>query len=274
VTQTAVAQLRAIASQEFFRYVFRLRGAWVYLLAFGPAAIIAVHASALWVGRSRATMETDTQIMAGFFLIYYLRLGIYFGCLGIFTRLFRGDMAERVMHYYFLAPVRREILVAGKFLAGLAMAFLAFGAGVAFSFALMYVGHGQEGWRFLSAGPGLSHLASYLLVTLLACTGYGSLFLLLGILFRNPIIPAVIVMLWEGLNHFLPNALKKLSVIYYLEPLCPVELPLNDLGSVFAIPPDPISPWLAVPGLLLVAAGMLFYACFKSRTLEINYSSD
>jgi ABC-type transport system involved in multi-copper enzyme maturation permease subunit len=269
-----LTQIRAIFRQEFWRYLFRFRGAWIYVLAFGPCVIIGFHYWMLLTGRDRANLQEDSTIMGAIFLIYYLRLGIYFSCLGIFTRLFRGDMVERTLHYYFLAPVRREVLVAGKFLAGLCVACLTFGSGVMISYALMFAGHGQEGWRFFTDGPGLQHLGAYLLVTLLACTGYGALFLLFGLLFRNPIIPAVVVMLWEGLNHFLPNVLKKFSVIFYLEPLCPVELPLRDVSAIFAVSPDPVSPWLAIPGLFLVAGSLLAFACYRSRSMEINYSSD
>lgn len=269
-----IAQVKAIFRQEFWRYLLRLRGAWIYLLAFGPALIIGGHTFRVLSGRDRGNLQEDVTIMAGFFLIYYLRLGIYFSCLGIFTRLFRGDMVERTLHYYFLAPVRREVLVAGKFLAGLSVAFLAFGSGVALSYVLILTSYGGDGLRYFTEGPGLGHLGAYLLVTLLACTGYGALFLLFGLVFRNPIIPAVVVMIWEGLNHFLPNVLKKFSVIFYLEPLCPIELPIKDFSAIFAVSPDPVSAWLAVPGLFVVAGSLLAYSCVKSRTLEINYSTD
>jgi ABC-type transport system involved in multi-copper enzyme maturation permease subunit len=274
MNSATAAQIKAIFHQEFWRYLFRPRGAWVYLLAFGPALIVATHCWMLITGRHRGSVQEDTNVMAGIFLIYYLRLGIYFSCLGIFTRLFRGDMVERTLHYYFLAPVRREVLVAGKFLAGLCIAALAFGGGVALCFGLMYAGHGEEGLRFLTEGPGLQQLGSYLLVTVLACTGYGALFLLFGLLFKNPIIPAVVVMIWEGLNHFLPNVLKKFSVIFYLEPLCPVELPIRDVSAIFAVSPDPVSAWIAIPGLFAVAGSLLAYACHRSRSMEINYSAD
>lgn len=269
-----VAQLKAIFRQEFWRYLLRFRGMWVYVLALGPALIVGGHTWMLLTGRDRSNLQEDVTVMAGIFLIYYLRLGIYFSCLGIFTRLFRGDMVERTLHYYFLAPVRREVLVAGKFLAGLCVTSLAFGTGVLLSYLLMFAAHGEESARFYSDGPGLQHLGAYLLVTLLACTGYGALFLLFGLLFKNPIIPAVVVMIWEGLNHFLPNVLKKFSVIFYLEPLCPVELPMRDVSAIFAVSPDPVSPWIAIPGLFTVAGVLLAYACIKSRALEINYSAD
>lgn len=269
-----VMQLRAIFRQEIWRHLFRLRGFWIYILAFGPALIIGGHTWMVLAGRDRSNIQEDTTVLAGFFLIYYLRLGIYFGCLGIFTRLFRGDMVERIMHYYFLAPIRREVLVTGKFLAGIVAAFTAFGAGFTLCFFLIYAAYGEEGMRYVTEGPGLSQLGSYLLVALLACTGYGAMFLLFGLLFRNPILPAILVMIWEGLNHFLPNILKKISVIFYLEPLCPIELPIRDIGAIFAVSPDPISPWIAIPGLFIVSGSLLAYACLKSRSLEINYSSD
>jgi hypothetical protein len=60
-----------------------------------------------------------------------------------------------------------------------------------------------------------------MLVTALACVGYGAVFLMSGILFRNPMIPAAVVMVWENLNPFLPTVLKKISVIFCLKNLCP-----------------------------------------------------
>jgi hypothetical protein len=40
--------------------------------------------------------------------LYYIRLGVFFGCLGIFSRLIRGEMIERSLHFYLLSPVRRS----------------------------------------------------------------------------------------------------------------------------------------------------------------------
>jgi len=70
-------------------------------------------------------------------------------------------------------------------------------------------------------GPGLSQLGSYVLVTALACIGYGAVFLMCGILFRNPMIAAAVVWVWENLNPFLPTLLKKISVIFLPEESLP-----------------------------------------------------
>src|SRR5579863_5676357 len=64
-------------------------------------------------------LPEDSVIFAGVFQFFYLRLAIFFGCLGIFMNLFRGEILDKSLHFYFLAPIRREVLMVGKFLAGL-----------------------------------------------------------------------------------------------------------------------------------------------------------
>ena len=59
--------------------------------------------------------DEDRTIFAGIFQFFYLRLAIFFGCLGMFMYLFRGEMSNRTLHYWFLAPARREVLLVGKY---------------------------------------------------------------------------------------------------------------------------------------------------------------
>ena len=55
-------------------------------------------------------------------------------------------------------------------------------------------------------------------------------------------IPAARVLGWEWLNSFLPAVLKKISVIHYLQSLCPVPI---DAGP-FALPAEPTPAPLAI----------------------------
>jgi ABC-type transport system involved in multi-copper enzyme maturation permease subunit len=251
------------------------RGLWLFLLALLPLLPITLHTIVASLGDPNAQhpLDNDTTILAGIFQFYYVRLGIFFGCLGLFTRLFRGEMMERSLHHYLLAPVRRELLTLGKFLAGLIISVATFATAVLLAFGLMYLHYGAEARAFVLEGPGLGHLGSYLLVAVLACLGYGSLFLLLGLVARNPILPAVPILIWESINHLLPSSLKFLSVVFYLEPLLPVEVPpSNELLTFFAIPADPVSGYVAVPGVIAVSAVVLLAACLKARSTEINYA--
>jgi hypothetical protein len=48
-------------------------------------------------------------------------------------------------------------------------------------------------------------------------------------------IPAAAILGWEWINFLLPPALKKISVIHYLQSLCPVPVP----HGPFALPAEP-----------------------------------
>ena len=136
------------------------------------------------------------------YAVYYggfiLRTVVFFGCAWIFMNLFRGDLVDRSLHFYFLSPVRREVLVVGKYLSGLVTSVILFGATTIISLLLLYFPHFYaESSRFFFAGPGLGQLLTYAGITVLACIGYGAFFLVVGLFFRNPIIPALVLYGWE-----------------------------------------------------------------------------
>src|SRR5215831_14572539 len=113
--QLWTAQVFAVVRIELKKSLWMRRSVWIYLVAFAPAFAVGLHALNSPMGRN-CSLGEDTAILAGIFQLFYLRLGIFFGCLGLFTWLFRGEVVEKSLHYYFLAPLRREVLVAGKFL--------------------------------------------------------------------------------------------------------------------------------------------------------------
>ena len=274
VDSTVLRQIGGVMRLELKKAFLSKRGWWIYFLALGPVAITMLHwlvASRSHGSGSRHSIGEDSIIFSAMFLFYYLRAGIFFGCMGIFSNLFRGEMLEKTLHYYFLTPLRRELLVAGKYLAGLIVALALFGSSVALAFLTIGAHFGPAWTDYLMHGPGLGQLGSYVLVTALACIGYGSVFLMCGLFFKNPMIAAAVVWVWEGLNPFLPELLKKISVIFYLKSLCPVEVPVPPPFSVMVVESDPTPMWIAVPGLLAVAAILLVYSAISARQAEINY---
>jgi ABC-type transport system involved in multi-copper enzyme maturation permease subunit len=225
------------------------------------------------------TVGENTVVFAGVFQFFYLRLAIFFGCLGIFMNLFRGELLDKSLHFYFLAPIRRDVLMLAKYFAGLLAATVIFVSSELLQFiALCWSFNSAALNSYLYHGNGLAHAAAYLGITALACIGYGSLFLAAGLWFRNPILPAAVILIWEALNPFLPSMLQKISVIYYLKSLCPVEIPASpDTPAVFALlisNPEPIAAPVAIIGLILVSMAILFISSRRVRHMEINYTTE
>jgi ABC-type transport system involved in multi-copper enzyme maturation permease subunit len=265
-------QFRRFTRIEIRRNLFTRRAWWIYFLAFIPAVIIFIHLLA--DTHPSFDLSDDTQVLAGVMQFYYIRLGVFFGCLGIFSRLIRGEMIERSLHYYLLSPVRREVILLSKFFAGAVSAVVVFGTAVIADFVLMYAGYGAAGSDYMLNGPGLGQLESYLLIVVLACLGYGSIFLLLSLMFRNPMPGALLLLGWEAINPVLPSLLQKFSVASYLRHLMPVSVPAEGIFALLTVETEPVSAWVAVLGLLALIAVVLTYSCYRIRTLEIRYTID
>jgi ABC-type transport system involved in multi-copper enzyme maturation permease subunit len=228
--------------------------------------------------RPLANLENDRGVFAGVFQLFYLRLGIFFGCLGIFMNLFRGEMLDKTLHFWLLAPVRREVLLAGKYLAGLVAASVIFTFGALLCFAAMLWPQDPAQVQMYLHEQALTHALWYAASALLACVGYGSFFVASGLLVRNPIIPAAVLLLWENIAGFLPSMLQKLSVLHYVQALCPVAVPTDpDMPAIlrlFFAPAAPPSAPVAIAGVLALTALVLWLASRVIRKIEINYSTE
>ena len=222
--------------------------------------------------------EEDRQIFAGIFQYFYLRLAIFFGCLGIFMNFFRGEMLDRTLHYWFLVPARREVLLAGKYGAGLIASIVIFAGGALLCFGVLLLLQNPAEVQAYWQAAGWAHAFWYTTAAVLGCVGYGSVFLAAGLLLRNPILPAAVLLGWEAINGFLPEILQKLSVLYYLQSLCPVPAPMDKdapaLLQLLLKPAAPASHAGAIFGIMIVTAAVLWIAVIAIRRMEVSYSSE
>ena len=269
-----VRQTLAIMRLEIKKNFLSRRALLLYLAAGLPLALVAMVAL---VRPDRNEMNEMNsiglvgQVYAAIYNGLILRTLVFFGCAWVFMNLFRGEVVDRSLHYYFLAPVRREVLVVGKYLSGLLATILLFGIATAGSMFILYFGvFPVEAGGYFFDGNGTSHLLAYVGVTTLACIGYGAVFLIVGLFFRNPIIPGLVLYGWEWINFLLPPLLKKVSVIHYLTSLVPV--PMSE--GPFAVLAEPTPAWISVPSLLLFTAVVLFLAGSHIRRMEISYAGD
>ncbi len=265
-------QAKRLVRIELRRNLFSWKASWIYFLAFVPTFIIAIHA--VFNAHDPSDLSQDTKVLANVLQLYYVRLGVFFGCLGIFSRLIRGEMIERSLHFYLLSPVRREVLLMSKFVAGSITALCLFVTATLADVALMYLPYGPAGREYLLNGPGFGELKAYLLIIILACLGYGAVFLLLSMIFRNPTPGALLFLGWEAINPVMPSLLQKLSVASYLRHLMPVDVGAQGLFALLTVRTEPVSAWVASCGLLLLITVVLLYSCYRMRTLELRYATE
>jgi ABC-type transport system involved in multi-copper enzyme maturation permease subunit len=262
-------QITVLARQEIGRSLFSRRALPIYLLAAMPVGLALLRAIFLPESQRAHPTHTTTEF-AQIFHFFILRFIIFFSSALLFVKLFRGEILERSLHYHLLAPVRREVLAVGKYLGGLVSSSLALGAMTVVTWLLFYLAHGSGGVDHILSFSGAGELWAYLVITVLACAAYGALFLLAGLFFKNPMVPAVLFLGWEVLTPFLPGFLKVLSVVHYLGSLEPVPISQGP----FALMAQPVPGWLAVVALIAIAGGLLALAAWKTRGLEITYSTE
>jgi ABC-type transport system involved in multi-copper enzyme maturation permease subunit len=265
------SQIAAIMRLELRKNFIGKRAILIYLLASVPILLMAALSAEInWQQSRNNNIGEINIIFANLYEGLILRTIVFFGCAWIFMNLFRGEVVDRSLHYYFLSPLRREVLVCGKYLSGLVASLVLFGISTAGSLLFLYVGLGSAGRDYFANGAGKSQAIAYLGITALGCIGYGAAFLVIGLFFRNPIIPALLAYGWEWINFLLPPVLKKISIIHYLHSLAPVPVP----EGPFAMVAEPTPAYLSVPGLLIVTAAVLALASVQIRRMEINYGGE
>ncbi len=268
-------QIRAILSLELEKNFLSRRSILIYLLAFLPLFPLLILALFSRPGDDWNDFNNFGKIYAVLYHGFILRTVVFFGCAWIFMNLFRGDLVDRSLHYYFLSAVRREVLVVGKYLSGLMTSIILFTTTTVVAMLLLYFPHFySQSVRYFTEGRGFGQLLSYAGITMLACVGYGAFFLVVGLFIRNPIIPALLLYGWEWLNFLLPPLLKKISVIHYLNSLMPVPISSAITEGPLAVVAEPTPAYIAIPSMLLVTLLVLVLAAHKTRHMEIRYGND
>jgi ABC-type transport system involved in multi-copper enzyme maturation permease subunit len=268
-------QIRAILGVEIWKNFWGKRALLIYALAAVPAlltfllAVVDVEGG----GADIRTKWPQAQQVFAFFIYdgLILRTVVYFGCAWIFMNLFRGEVVDKSLHYYFLCALRREVLVAGKYLSGLVASVTLFSLTTVGSLFFLYYARGYSAsMDFLFSGPGLGQCLSYVGITILACAGYGAVFMVIGLFFRNPIIPALLAYGWEWANFLMPPLLKKISIIHYLHSLLPIPVSEGPLATLV----DPTPAYVSIPSMLLFTAIVLTLASIRIRRMEIRYGAE
>ncbi|HUK91963.1 MAG TPA: hypothetical protein VLZ81_16300, partial [Blastocatellia bacterium] len=164
-------QFKAVVRIETKKNFLGWRAVPLYLIAAGPIFLLAIFS--IFASFQRGLGESQGELSIALANLYeglILRTVVFFGCAWMFMNLFRGEIVDKSLHYYFLTPMRREVLVGAKFASGLAAAAILFSATTIGSFIFAFMSLGYPAFtRFELSGTGLSLCASYVVITVLAC---------------------------------------------------------------------------------------------------------
>jgi len=82
-------QVAAVIRLELKKTFLSRRGWWVYLLALAPIGLTLIHTLIMLrlssMGRPGHSVSQDSQGFSIMFELYFLRLGIFFGCVGTYS---------------------------------------------------------------------------------------------------------------------------------------------------------------------------------------------
>jgi ABC-type transport system involved in multi-copper enzyme maturation permease subunit len=261
-----IRQALTIARVELKRNILAKRWRGIYFIAFAPVLLLLLAAVR---GNGPVRVEVISRTYAVFFQTFELRMAIFFGNVIVFSQMFRGEILEKTLHFYLLSPVRREVIAAGKYLAGVTATSFLYVFCVVATYLLAFMPNPRYSAYFFE-GDGLTNLFRYVVVTVLACIGYGAVFLVMGMLFKNPALPAITLLGWEAFFFVLPETVQKFTVVHYLQSIRPLTV---DLGP-FAVVADPTPPVLGVPILILFAAAMVWVSGKLLQRTQVTYSAD
>ena len=154
-------QVGAMLALELRKTFLRWRALPVVAVAFLPALLLFMRVAAVRIGAGSTVPPAEMATQFGaLFQLFFLRLVVFFVCFTVFTYLVRGEIAERSLHFYLMAPLRRDVFLIGKFIAGLIAASIIVLASLSIQLPLAFAaGVTEGGASYLFAGPGAGHAA-------------------------------------------------------------------------------------------------------------------
>ncbi|MFL6289907.1 MAG: hypothetical protein ACJ759_03335, partial [Thermoanaerobaculia bacterium] len=81
------------------------------VLALMPVLILALRAIIPEAVDDPSNLADATKTFSAIYQAFVLRVIVFLGCVWIFGNLIRREVLDRSLHYYFLSPLRREVLV-------------------------------------------------------------------------------------------------------------------------------------------------------------------
>ena len=197
-----------LMAKLFFRVTLgRKRILWL-----GLALLIPIAISLWWRFTS---IESGIDVFMHQLVIVVLQFGVLGLSLYLGVAAVRDEIEDRTIVYLFARPIHRSVIILGKILSVVLLLSLTLGLSVCLSYLILV---SADGWANLTRE--LAGLLQALGAIALGCLVYTSFFSLLGVLFRHPMILALILGFGvEVVVSNIPGQFPKITMMYYLKSL-------------------------------------------------------
>ena len=214
-------------------------------------SMLAASVIRLRFGEGISTGFEQVSVVMGLMYMYLILVVPLFYA----TALIGDEVEDKTITYLFVRPVPRAIIYLGKYLAGvLAVSLLIFPSAVLSFMILTSVDPAEEIF------PHLIVILQDLAVLTLGTLAYSSLFGLMGVALKRPLLWGILFCLgWESFVTYIPGVIHRFTIMHYLQSLLPHPSGQRGILSLFqSVTPAPT----CVLTLLLVAAALLALSCW------------
>ena len=219
-----------------------------------------------------STSRKMSEVMEAFAFIFrggYLYFGVILSAMTFASSVFREELEDQTLHYLYLQPIPRWMIVVGKFAGFVAVAMPCYAVSLVCVKLLMLLPFGEGGLVKFFEPTSLLILLREFVVIGLGLAVYSSLLLGISNLIRNPI-PGFMMYGWEAVSNLMPESLQQWSLGYYVKAFLPPSS--RAAQTVFGMVVE--GPTLVHAGLViaLVPAVCVGLTCWAARYKECMYS--
>lgn len=216
------------------------------------------------------SLQSVHTVYEGFLRTLYLHFVVFFIATILGSSVMRQDREEQTLHYLFLQPVARWMVIVAKLGAYLVVSSAVCVGSLWLTYlamALPHCGLGAVTTDLFVQGRA-AILARESMVLVLGLLAYGSFALLMGNYFKNATY-ALLLLAWEAGLPYLPSTLKFWTVMHYLQSLMPERL--NEQRPMFELLGEPATTAMSLAVLLLVPCVFIGISIFTFRYRECLY---
>lgn len=225
-TQLLWRQFISLVSLSAKKYLFT-RYMWVLLILGGFPLIISIFfaISTIFSGHFHSVsappileISKTFQIM---FRVFYIHFIIFFVANIFGFSLLRKELDDQTLHYLFLQPVKKVIIILSKYIAFVFIAWIYLSVIFILTYFVFLLPYGLRNLanELFEKGRALS-LIKEVFVILIALFIYGSISMVMGSIVKSGLY-GVIFYLWETALPYLPSTLKSFTISHYLQALTP-----------------------------------------------------